>query len=113
MEVTWNGSQGSPMAATERQTKELESFVSLDSVVKAVLAVRNLPLAFHDPSDRVRFLAHALQHRLRFLEFRRRYHQQHPHAHVERAEHLVLRHIPELLQVLKNWKHGPGSELDH
>ena len=39
---------------------------------------------------------------LRFFEFRGRHHEQHAESHVEGAQHFFLRHVPKLLQVLKD-----------
>src|SRR5215813_72169 len=76
------------------------------------LAVGDFAFAFDDSSDGISLFAHALQDRLCFLEFRRGNHHQHSHAHVESAEHLFLRHVSELLEMLKDREHGPGAKFN-
>src|ERR1700731_3772831 len=58
-----------------------------------VSVVYYFALAFDDAADGDAFLSHALQHRLSFLEFCQRHHQQHAQAHVESTKHFVLRNI--------------------
>src|SRR3984957_12062283 len=75
-------------------------------------AVEDFALAFYDAAYGVGFFAYAFQHGLGFLEFRGRNYQQHAEAHVEGAQHFVLRHISECLQMLEDGLQGPGTEFD-
>jgi len=78
----------------------------------AISVVNYFSIALDDPADGEGLFADALQYGLRFLEFCRGDDQQHAQAHVEGAQHLVLRNVAQLLQVLEQGQHRPGAEFD-
>src|SRR6185312_12016397 len=74
--------------------------------------VEDLAVAFHDAANQVSFFPGLLNHRLYAFELLRRNRQHHTDAHVERAHHVVLRHVADLLHVAEDGKNGPGAHLD-
>src|SRR5438105_1555794 len=69
-------------------------------------------LAADDAADDVSFFSRAVEDGLYFLEFFRRNHQHQTDSHVEHAQHLVLRDVAQLPQMLKNRQHRPATQLD-
>jgi putative transposase len=88
-------------------TRFLESAAWLDFV--------NTPLAPDRSDDRAEppgRLAGLLERRERGLGVARRAHEDQPHAHVERAEHLDVRNPAGLLQPAENRRHGPTVAIE-
>src|ERR1043166_4396777 len=72
-----------------------------------VLRVDDLTVALHDAADGVTLFPGALQDALYLGKLLGRDDEDHPNSHVERAEHLVLRNIAEVLQMGEDRLDGP------
>src|SRR5215467_5376797 len=77
------------------------------------LAITDFALALNNSSYGVVLLARAITYGFGLFKFLCGNDKQHADAHVEGAQHFVLRNVTERLQVSKDGQHGPRSELDH
>ena len=64
--------------------------------------VHHFALALDDPSDGIALFAGTLQQGLGFLELLIGNYQQHSQPHIECAQHFLLRHVAQILHMLKN-----------
>ena len=65
-----------------------------------------------DLADAIKFLAAALQFGFHGAMIFERQHENHSHAHVERAQQFVALEFAEPGEVGKNRRHGPRAQLD-
>src|SRR6516164_1177207 len=77
------------------------------------LLVRDPPFAFYDAADSVALLATTFEDGLCLLELLGGNHQHHADAHVEGAHHVVVRNVPDGLQVTEDGENGPGVDFDN
>src|SRR3954466_2413807 len=93
------------LAPYSRSSGDLPTFLSRRFSVSLCLRgeeplrVNHLAIAFDDASNGVALFVHAIKNGQHALELVCRNDQDHSNSHIERAQHLVLRHISELLQV--------------